>query len=206
MNNAIKGDTVVLDVETLSLDANAVVLTLSGVRFNQTDHELGLVIEDGQLDIASHENLLHLRLDVTEQLLAGRSVDPDTVAWWNRQSPPAQQAVLSGPVNRCFSAMQALSQFIEGAQVFARGTDFDPLILLSLFKQYQLPAPWKHNQVRDVRTYIDALRGTRLGYLKEWEAPIWFIPHHSLHDCIRDAQQMQMARMGVKIFQLVPEK
>lgn len=194
MNNAIKGDTVVLDTETLALTDNAVVLTLSAVRFNKTDDELALIIEDGQLDIAQHDNLLHLRLDVTEQLLAGRSVDPKTVAWWNRQSPPAQQAVLSGQVNRVYFALQALSRFVEGAQVFARGTDFDPPMLLSLFKQHQLTAPWKYNQVRDVRTYIDALRGTRLGYLEEWQAPAWFIPHHSLHDCIRDAIQMQMAR------------
>lgn len=194
MDNAMKGDTVVLDTETLALTDNAVVLTLSAVRFNKTDDELALTIEDGQLDIAQHDNLLHLRLDVTEQLLAGRFVDPDTVAWWNRQSPPAQQAVLSGQASRVRPALQILSRFIEGAQVFARGTDFDPPILQSLFKQHDLPAPWKYSEVRDVRTYIDTLRGTRTGYLNDFLAPAWLIPHHSLHDCIRDAMQMQMAR------------
>lgn len=82
---------------------------------------------------------------------------------------------------------------MKGAQPFARGTDFDPPILVSLFEDFSLPVPWKYNQVRDVRTYIDALSGGSKGYLDEWQKPDWFVPHHSLHDCIRDAEQMQLA-------------
>ena len=64
---------------------------------------------------------------------------------------------------------------------------------MCLFEDFSLPVPWKYNQVRDVRTYIDALSGGSKGYLDEWQKPDWFVPHHSLHDCIRDAEQMQLA-------------
>ncbi|EOI3364623.1 3'-5' exonuclease [Aeromonas hydrophila] len=187
-----QGDTVVFDTETLAMDKKAVVLTLSAVRFNKHDAEVGITIDNGRLSTEG-ENVLHLKLNVTEQLLAGRTVDPGTVAWWNKQGKEARDGIINGSNTPVREALILLSDFMKGAQPFARGTDFDPPILVSLFEGFSLPVPWKYNQVRDVRTYIDALSGGSKGYLDEWQKPDWFVPHHSLHDCIRDAEQMQLA-------------
>lgn len=184
---------VVMDSETLAVDKKAIVLTLSAVRFNLLGRELGITIENGKL-VEDGENVLHLKLDVTEQILAGRTIDPGTVAWWNKRSEGARQAIINGQSMSVREALILFSDFIQGAQPFSRGTDFDPPIIASLMEDFGLKAPWKYNQVRDVRTYIDALTDGRSGYLQQWQAPSWFVSHHSLHDCIRDAEQMQQAR------------
>lgn len=184
---------VVMDSETLAMDKKAIVLTLSAVRFNLLGRELGITIENGKL-VEDGENVLHLKLDVTEQILAGRTIDPGTVAWWNKRSDGARQAIINGRSMSVREALILFSDFIQGAQPFSRGTDFDPPIIASLMEDFGLKAPWKFNQVRDVRTYIDALTDGRAGYLQQWQAPSWFVSHHSLHDCIRDAEQMLMAR------------
>lgn len=184
---------VVMDSETLAMDKKAIVLTLSAVRFNLLGRELGITIENGKL-VEDGENVLHLKLDVTEQILAGRTIDPGTVAWWNKRSEGARQAIINGQSMSVREALILFSDFIQGAQPFSRGTDFDPPIIASLMEDFGLKAPWKYNQVRDVRTYIDALTDGRSGYLQQWQTPFWFVSHHSLHDCIRDAEQMLMAR------------
>lgn len=184
---------VVMDSETLAVDKKAIVLTLSAVRFNLLGRELGIGIDNGKL-VENGENVLHLKLDVTEQILAGRTIDPGTVAWWNKRSEGARQAIINGQSMSVREALILFSDFIQGAQPFSRGTDFDPPIIASLMEDFGLKAPWKYNQVRDVRTYIDALTDGRSGYLQQWQTPFWFVSHHSLHDCIRDAEQMLMAR------------
>ncbi|MGL6317544.1 3'-5' exonuclease [Aeromonas hydrophila] len=187
------GNTVVVDTETLALDKRALVLTLSAVRFDRNAKELGLMFDNDKL-FADGETTLHLKLDVTQQLLAGRTVDPGTVKWWNGRSQEARDSIIKGNTVSVREALILFSGFVQGAQLFARGTDFDPPILATLFEDFELPVPWRFHEVRDVRTYIDALSGGTKGYLDSWEKPDWFVSHNSLHDCIRDAAQMQRAR------------
>lgn len=188
------GDTVVLDTETLAKDKRSLVVTLSAVRFNRSDNGIPIVVEDGQL-LYSGKNMLDLKLNVAEQLLAGRTVDPLTVDWWNRQNHKARLQLVERPdlQMKAKEALTMLAEFIDGAQVYCRGTDFDPPILASLYADFGMEVPWRYNEVRDVRTYIDALSGGTKGYLSGWEKPAWFVAHNSLHDCLRDALQMQKA-------------
>jgi hypothetical protein len=186
------GDTVVVDTETLALDKRALVLTLSAVRFNRHAVDLDLSFDNGE-PLVDGETTLHLKLDVTQQLLAGRTVDPGTVKWWNGRSQEARDSIISGFAVSLREALALFTGFIQGAQLFARGTDFDPPILATLFEDAGLPVPWRFHEVRDVRTYIDALSGGTKGYLENWQKPDWFVSHNSLHDCIRDAAQMQAA-------------
>ncbi|USD30908.1 3'-5' exoribonuclease [Pseudoalteromonas sp. SCSIO 43201] len=185
---------IVVDTETLDTSPSAVVLTVSAVRVS-LDTGLSLPVNDGVLNEVG-ENILHIMPNVTEQLLSGRTTSAGTIAWWNGQSNQAKQSVLSGSTMLLADALALLTAFIGDAQVFCRGTDFDPPILASLYKSAGLKAPWKYNQVRDVRTFIDALSGGTKGYLENWEQPSWLVPHHSLHDCIRDAMQMVEVSKG----------
>lgn len=130
---------VVMDSETLAMDKKAIVLTLSAVRFNLLGRELGITIDNGKL-VEDGENVLHLKLDVTEQILAGRTIDPGTVAWWNKRSDGARQAIINGRMS-VREALILFSDFIKGAQPFSRGTDFDPPIIASLMEDFGLKAP-----------------------------------------------------------------
>lgn len=192
-NQQRDGNTVVVDTETLATDKRALVLTLSAVRFNRYAVDLPDFDFDNGSPVMDGETTLHFKLNVTEQLLAGRTVDPGTVKWWNNRSEEARASIINGHSVSTREALALFSGFVQGAQLFARGTDFDPPILASLFEDFGLPVPWRFNQVRDVRTYIDALSGGTKGYLENWQDPDWFVSHNSLHDCIRDAMQMQQA-------------
>lgn len=186
-------NTVVIDTETLDTQSSAVVLTVSAVRFNRYGHGLNIEFEsDGSLKPEGPDQL-HVMLNVTEQLIHGRTVSASTIKWWREQSQEAQESVMHGETFNVDDVMDLLTEFIGDAQVYCRGTDFDPPILASLYRMVGQKAPWKYNQVRDVRTYIDARSGGTKGYLDEWIKPEWLIAHNSLHDCIRDALQMQQA-------------
>ena len=89
-NQQRDGDTVVVDTETLATDKRALVLTLSAVRFSRYAVELGLSFDSGE-PFMDGETTLHLKLNVTEQLLAGRTVDPGTVKWLGPASSTATQ-------------------------------------------------------------------------------------------------------------------
>ncbi|WP_155728542.1 3'-5' exoribonuclease domain-containing protein [Aeromonas veronii] len=101
------GDTVVVDTETLATDKRALVLTLSAVRFNRYAAELGLSFDNGE-PFMDGETTLHLKLNVTEQLLAGRTVDPGTVKWWNGRGDAARASIING---HSVSTREALALF-----------------------------------------------------------------------------------------------
>ena len=150
------GNTVVVDTETLATDKRALVLTLSAVRFDRTAQglkELGLMFDNG-VPFVDGETTLHLKLNVTQQLLAGRTVDPGTVKWWNGRSQEVRDSIINGSSVSVREALILFSGFIQGAQLFARGTDFDPPILATLFEDFSLPVPWRFNEVRDVANNI----------------------------------------------------
>ena len=142
------GDTVVLDTETLAKDKRALVVILSAVRFNRSAREIPIDVLDGQV-LYSGTHMLDLKLNVAEQLLAGRTVDPETVDWWNRQSHKARLQLVERPdlQMKAKEALTMLAEFIDGAQVYCRGTDFDPPILASLYADFGMQVPWryKHN-------------------------------------------------------------
>lgn len=190
------GDTVVLDTETLAMDKRSLVVTLSAVRFNRSDDGIPIDVQDGQV-ILSSRYMLDLKLNVAEQLLAGRVVEPSTLDWWNRQNHKARLQLVERPdlQMKVKEALTMLAEFIDGAKVYCRGTDFDPPILASLYADFGMEVPWQYNEVRDVRTYIDALSDGTNGYLSGWEKPAWLVAHNSLHDCLRDALQMQQAAL-----------
>ncbi|MDL1993005.1 3'-5' exoribonuclease domain-containing protein [Vibrio parahaemolyticus] len=191
----VEFDTAVIDTETLAMDDNAVVLTLSGVMFNRCQSDLlYLLSEAPEHSEGKGFRSFHLELNVTEQILAGRTIDPGTIAWWNKQEKAARDSILHARGMLFGDAACVLLEELQDAQVFFRGTDFDPPKIASLFRMIGKKSPWKYNAVRDVRTYIDALTGGTKGYIEDWKDPDWFVAHNSLHDCFRDAMQMQQAR------------
>lgn len=182
-----KENTVVIDLETLDTSETAVVVTIAAVKFNR----FGGIIElsnQGCSEFSQHIN-------VTEQLINGRTTSGSTLKWWRSQSDEAKHSLLKHvEIEPVGEALKDLAVFIDGCQLFSRGTDFDFKILANMYKQLDMKVPWKFNQVRDVRTYIDAFTGGESGYIKDAKIPDWIINHDSLHDCYRDAIQMNIAR------------
>lgn len=181
-----KTNTVVFDSETFAVASHrAVIASLSGVKFDRFANKAE----------PEHFERFHAVLYVTEQIYKGRVIEASCIEWWNKPSNmSAKAAILDLPHQSCKQAVLDFVEFIEGCQVFCRGTDFDPPKLLSLAADFGVKVPVKYNAWRDVRTYIDAFLETENGYLEGFEMK-GLTAHNSLDDCIRDACQMIEARL-----------
>lgn len=141
---------VMLDIETLARSADSVVLTIGAVRFDR---------HGNTVDLPG----IHLYLSIDEQKAAGRAVDPETVAWWDKQNPDIRDDVMRNwgrmPVK---DALRELARYVEGAdKVWSQGPLFDIKILENLYYANGLKAPWRFYKIRDSRTLFDALGDTR---------------------------------------------
>lgn len=189
-NEATMENTIVIDIESFDTKETAVVVTLSALKFDRFNtSDLDAVFKAGPT------NAFNVHIDITKQILIGRTISESTTSWWIKQSQEAKDSLISNdPLYSPEIAMDLFSEFISGYQLYSRGTDFDFKILASLYRALGKNVPWKFNQVRDVRTYIDALAETTNGYIENLNLPDWINGHNSLHDCYRDAAQMITAK------------
>lgn len=134
-----------LDIETLSTNKNAVVLTIGATTISL----------DG-----SAEKTFYARLDPQEQIDMGRHVSASTIIWWMQQSRVAQEAAFTGRTLKAATALEALSAWLaeEGnPPVYTNGPAFDAAILESLAEDLKMRAPWTHRQNRDLRTVEETI-------------------------------------------------
>lgn len=163
---------VMLDIETLGIRPESVILTLGAVKF---DPYIPGKIYDG----------LYLRVDVDEQIAQGRLVDPETVDWWGKQSEPIREEAL-GDQDRVSvtDLMKQLNKFLVAVdEIWCQGPSFDIVILENIYRQYQTPHNWKYFQIRDSRTLFQVHGDPR----DRNSAGL----HNALEDCISQAQGVQ---------------
>jgi len=135
-----------IDIETLSTQANAHILTIAARVFHPHEGPLWEPLE--------------LSVSMADQ---GRHIDPGTVAWWGQQSPEARAAAFGdGPtLAACLRSLWDWMKFTESRRVWCKGPSFDAVILEDAYRQLQLGCPWRFHQVRDVRTIVE-LAGIKL--------------------------------------------
>lgn len=151
-----------VDLETMAVTPNAVVLTLGAVHFNPYGN--------------GYADKLYLRFDLDDQDKLGREIDPNTLDWWSKQDPKVMEEAFS-PDNRVpvREAMDQFHKFAWGCDAFwAHGSLFDIAILENLYRQIEKPVPWQYWQIRDTRTIFD------LGWNPD-------MPQASKHDALQDA-------------------
>lgn len=116
--------------------------------------------------------------------------DPETVKWWNDQSPEAQ-AAFDNPVD----LRHALALFAEwfvhfdhgnyespNIKIWANDPHFDVSILAAACHVVGIFAPWHYRAPRSMKTATDLAGLTRDEYA------ISDVKHHALHDAIAQAQ------------------
>lgn len=116
--------------------------------------------------------------------------DPETVAWWNDQSPEAQ-AAFTNPID-LKQALKAFSNFIaintdkNPYRIWAHGPQFDTTILAAAYDAVGLPVPWHYRAPRDTRTAFD-LAGIEdhSGFMGMFNTGTH---HHALDDAICQAK------------------
>lgn len=165
---------VMLDIETLSLQSDALVLSIGAVKFNSVEQPASRPLWECATSFLAVPSLL-------EQVLLGRHVDQGTQKWWATQPVQAQDHWCGPAVNsiKVYEALQGLAEYVSDAdRVWANGIVFDIGILESLYRQFKMSIPWKYSSVRDARTFYDTHPSTRT-----WTGSEDWIAHHPVGDC-----------------------
>lgn len=151
-----------VDLETMAVSPNAVVLSLGAVHFNPWGNGYG--------------DKLYFKIDLDDQDKLGREIDPNTLDWWSKQDPKIMEEAFSSddriPVTQ---AIELFHKFAWGCDAFwSHGATFDLVIIENLYRQLKKPVPWQYWQLRDTRTLFD------LGFDPD-------MPKDSKHDALQDA-------------------
>ena len=161
-----------IDLETLSTNPNATILTVGGVKF------------DPHTNMKPYHDM-YFRVDVASQTMQGRHVMDDTLDWWAKQSEDVREEAL-GDKDRIDldNMIKTINKFSVGVDVFwCQGPLFDYAILQNLYTQLGHPVPWQYWQIRDSRTLFNLVprekNEKRVGL------------HNALSDCIFQAKKVQ---------------
>lgn len=163
---------IMLDIETLDIKESSVVLSIGAVKFDE---------------VALGEKF-HITMDINDQVKHGRTMDPETIKWWMKQSDGARQAVILDGVSP-YIALMNLRDFIgtERFKVWGNGAMFDNSIVISLFRTYGVQLPWTYKDDRCYRTVLAEHMERDPSFLKETPK----CAHNALDDAIAQARTLQ---------------
>lgn len=130
--------------------------------------------------------------------------DPETVAWWNEQSPEAQNA-FSHPIDlreACGNFFEWFTGFDngnsqrEGTTIWCNDPHFDVAILSAVFRAVGLDEPWHYRAPRSFRTIVEAAGMNR----DDFKPFSHGTAHNALDDAISQAYIVCEAyrRLGLK--------
>lgn len=166
-----------IDLETLGLKPDSVVLSIGCCRLTESEDEMG--------------PRFYQELEVNHQIHTyGRKIESEVQRWWDGiGNCPNQGIALS------YDVIKDLNEFLKsntsGAiYLWSKGTDFDIPILYSLYYTLQIPVPWKYDSVRDLRT-LKALTQVDLERRIEEQA------HYALGDALYQARTLKAILSGL---------
>ena len=208
---------IVVDIETLSLQSDAAIVSIAAVPFNPYGEipkgdepvEFGVFDvymrneEDG-FAIIGEEGYFYEVINATSCALAGMDFDKETIEWWEKKNEETKADLLTRTPMNIGEAINAFHNYLEGLKsaynaeikVWSQGSDFDFPILQNAYRKTMGRAkfPWKYDNKRDARTHV--LEKLEKFYGVE-EKPYERIPklperfkgvsHNSLYDARRTA-------------------
>ena len=175
-----------LDLETLSVRPNAVILVIGAIKFNRGEKwdenidEIGLK----KLDI------FYKRIKISTCIYEGLHLDTKTKKWWDEQDDDVKYEALKNPER--VTLREGLCSFKEWfgsnprTKIWGNGSSFDCTILGEAYKRCDMEVPWKFWLERDLRTIMD------LGKVNMYDLPKYH-KHNALYDCYRQIIGFQIA-------------
>lgn len=162
---------VMLDLETLGLKNNAVVLSFAAVAFK---------LYEEQPEIHNRKTWV---LNLRSQFAKGRTTSDSTLQFWRDQPSAARAHWERGTPMSVELALQQLGDFFPlGGNhiVWANGIVFDIGIIESLYHDFDVDVPWRYNAPRDMRTLYRTFKEARTRPPSAKEG----IAHHPEDDCV----------------------
>jgi hypothetical protein len=168
MNNNI-----MVDTETLGVYADSVIMSIGAVRFN---------LETGEI-----QDPFYVSISVDSNLAQGRKINEDTLIWWMKQPPEAQEVFHEPKVTLTEALEQFLDWFGEGSntKVWSNGADFDIPLLAHAFRANNFDTPWEFRNTRCYRTAKNSAKG-----INTPKPAINTLQHHALQDAIFQATHL----------------
>ena len=129
---------VMIDLETMSTDSNAAIVSIGAVFFNE--NEIG--------------KKFYVNVDLGSSVMAGGVTDQDTINWWNKQSESVRYALedMKQPIER---ALKFFTEFLGDAKnikIWGNSSAFDNVILANAYKRLGNDVPWQFWNDRCYRT------------------------------------------------------
>ena len=131
---------VMLDLETMGNGANAAIIAIGAVSFD----------ENGVAD------RFYRQVSLQSSASIGLECDPSTVMWWMQQSDDARSAFKDN--DKAYHICVALADFakwfadVGGVEVWGNGAAFDNVILSNAYRKSGATQPWKFWNDRCYRT------------------------------------------------------
>lgn len=115
---------VMVDLETLSAQSDAVILSIGAVRFDLDKLQL------------SHNRDFYVTVNANDCQRRGLQIDYDTVCWWMRQSESARKIFdLAGiPLDVALLQFAEYVKAVPESIIWGNGATFDNMILRNAFK------------------------------------------------------------------------
>ncbi len=161
---------IMLDIETLSTDSNAAVLSISAVQFDLQTGDVGSEFE--------------IALKLGQQQLNGAVIDGDTVMWWFNQEDKAIKSITSMRPVGVGNALDQFNEWIENLgpklndmNLWGNGSNFDCVITRNLYKRQGKKFILPYWCDKDVRTVVNLLDIDTRDYAFKG------VKHNGIDDC-----------------------
>jgi len=159
---------IMIDLETLAVTADACILSIGAVKFNQTE-----ICEEAFYQNVVAKNQLE------------RVIDPETLTWWTQQSKAARDALKPNQID-LNEALHKFERFFDHPDylVWSNGASFDIPMLTHAWERVLGAKPtWKYSNERCFRTMKSR------PYAPKWNG---VTTHNALDDAIAQTQHLQM--------------
>tara|TARA_Y100000034_G_scaffold136636_1_gene214281 strand:- start:4846 stop:5436 length:591 start_codon:yes stop_codon:yes gene_type:complete len=169
---------IMLDLETLSLEDNPVIIQLSAIQFD---------LKTGQTYSEFSETI-----NPKSCIESGLALDSSTISWWLTQEMTAINDVFINSITsgkELSSVLDDFSNFVKNVRegnerisVWGNGILADNLWLKSAYSNSKKKIPWKYFENKDVRTLADL--GSRiLNKDIKNETKFEGVQHNAIDDC-----------------------
>lgn len=158
---------VMIDIETLNTTVDSTIVSIAAC------------VMDPNSDVHFYSTI-----ELADSIINGRTISPETVKWWSKQDKDVASRTLSGTATNKKVAellVHWLNELTNNGEltleVWAKPSHFDIPIVEHWLRQFGSEVPWKHYNVRCLRTFFD-VKNYKPRKLEQGQA----------HDALADAQ------------------